>query len=442
MKVADKRNKANGGSGRSPSRIRWVFRASANQDITLTEEQRDEEAMYLYGELIDHCEIFAFQLESAPTTGYVHFQGYFELIIKKQYTWIQKNIRHFEYIKEAKGTPKQAWEYSTKNETRIFGPWTLGQPRASESKNKTEDFVKAIKNGMTDEQLWEEHPSMMARMEHVPHRIRTLKVPVRTEELEVYVFYGEPGTGKSRMVRELYPDVYVIPFSQKVWLTHRGALAKVVCLEDFDGNMQLKQFNRLIDRYPEEVETKGGFLWWMPNIVFIITNAPPHTWWGDDGRQNIKDQVFRRISACYDFNGFDYSLWQKERKMPPKLTVQELEEKYKPKLTLLQLQANHRMSTSYKGTFRPAVIRKSPSVQRKGPYSPGHVHTPYVDLTNPESKAPTPLLGAEVLEWGSPIDEPIYKQTIVPTPSKPLSPLLGDLNQWGESLGSMFKQFF
>lgn len=76
------------------------------------------------------CDVFAFQLESAPSTGYKHFQGYLELVSKHAHTWIQNRLNedglHFEYLAEAKGSPAQAWGYATKEETRIDGPWTYG----------------------------------------------------------------------------------------------------------------------------------------------------------------------------------------------------------------------------------------------------------------------------------------------------------------------------
>lgn len=344
-------------------RIRWCFRASLGFDAAdLSDDAIEEEATRLYGELIQHCEIFIFQLESAPTTGYLHFQGYLELETKNRFCWIQNNIRKFEYLTPAKGSPKQNWAYCSKHDTQIEGPWSLGTPRAAESENKTEQFVKAVKEGKTNAELWDDYPSFMTRYRNAVHDIRGLKHPVREFDLEVYVIYGPPGTGKSRWVRDMWPTVIPVPFGQKVWLTQNMSLAEVVLFEDFDGNMPLKQFNRMIDRYPEEVETKGGFVWWMPNTIYITTNTLPSHWYPDDGRQDTKAQIWRRITACYDTTGWVYDL----NNMPKPMTVEELELKYAPKdLGLVREITSPKPKSAY-------VWRKPPNIQRPAPYRYDH----------------------------------------------------------------------
>jgi len=122
----------------------------------------DNEAVVLFGALLDFCQIFAFQREIAPNTGYNHYQGYLELVNKNRHTWIQnqllKSHLHFEFLEGAKGTPIQAWSYATKEETRADGPWTFGEPRHSEKANKSELFVKAIKSGASDSELCDSFP--------------------------------------------------------------------------------------------------------------------------------------------------------------------------------------------------------------------------------------------------------------------------------------------
>lgn len=99
---------------------------SVNPD-ELTEEQRENEATILYGILLDCCDAFAYQLEAAPTTGYLHYQGFMQFSNKKRFSWIQKNIHKFEFLDGCKSV-KHAWSYATKLESRIQGPWVYGDP--------------------------------------------------------------------------------------------------------------------------------------------------------------------------------------------------------------------------------------------------------------------------------------------------------------------------
>jgi len=81
--------------------IRWVFRASAAEFGEVDIEN-------LYGALLEISDCFAYQKESAPQTGYLHFQGYLELVNKNRHTWIQNHLKqygyHFEFLQPAKGT--------------------------------------------------------------------------------------------------------------------------------------------------------------------------------------------------------------------------------------------------------------------------------------------------------------------------------------------------
>lgn len=132
-------------------RIHWVFRCSyegaPGDDDAITAEGE-----HLFGQLVNYCDAFAFQLESAPTTGYLHFQGYFALTNKNRYSWIQNHIAHFEYIEKMKtDKPHQAWAYATKQETCVldatgdFHRWTFGTcPEISQKKDCNKTYREAI----------------------------------------------------------------------------------------------------------------------------------------------------------------------------------------------------------------------------------------------------------------------------------------------------------
>ena len=321
--IGDNRSKKHGGKGRkqNPSRVCWVFRCNIDEgDI---EQQGDE----LAGKLIPCCEKYAFQAESAPTTGYKHFQGYFELNNKNRFEWIQKHIHKFEYLSERKGTAKQAWSYAVKQETRLHGPWLLGEPTVNDSGSAKvlEQFVRAIEKGDTRDKLWEDFPSCMVRYHKTPAQRKFDMKPSRTEDLKVYVYYGPPGTGKSRTAAERYPTIYKVPFSKTgIWMTEDGTNVPEVLIEDFQGDMPLKLFNRIVDRYPDKVEIKGGYIWWCPNLIIITTNVLPSQWYPQDGRQDVTSQIFRRITGCYDFTGVKMD----ERDQLQLISVQDLCARY------------------------------------------------------------------------------------------------------------------
>ncbi|ALE29701.1 replication associated protein [Lake Sarah-associated circular virus-29] len=228
------------------------------------------EPIQLYGALLEICEIFAYQHEVAPTTGYRHYQGYLELVTKNRHTWIQNQLLkhglHFEYLVGAKGLPKQAWAYATKEDTRADGPWTFGEPRDSEKANKSWLFVKAIKSGATDAELCDSFPGMMTNSFSNANRIRQaygvqLPEPERTVPLELYLFYGPSGTGKSQFARDqarlAKMNPYVLPIGKDFWVTPAMCGKKYYIIDDFKSNLGLSDLLRLLDTYPVEAPNKG-----------------------------------------------------------------------------------------------------------------------------------------------------------------------------------------
>jgi len=78
---------------------------------------------------------------------------------------------------------------------------------------------------------------------------------------------------------------------------------KFVIIEDFKSNLGLKDLLNLLDVYPIEVPIKGGFTWWLPDIIVVTTNRSPHDWYAYNDRDDEKEAVFRRFTGgAYRFD--------------------------------------------------------------------------------------------------------------------------------------------
>lgn len=115
------------------------------QSLDAPDDIREQEAIVLYGQLLDHCDTFAFQLEmGSGENNYIHFQGYLELTNKQRFCTIQNSIRKFNFLEPLKGKPHQAWAYSTKEATRILGPWCYPEDQYKDTSVKDTTYADAL----------------------------------------------------------------------------------------------------------------------------------------------------------------------------------------------------------------------------------------------------------------------------------------------------------
>lgn len=134
-------------------------------------------------------------------------------------------------------------------------------------------------------------------------RYRSYTAPVRTSDLAVHLFYGKPGTGKTRMAYELMPDLYAFPIGQQLWSDGYAGQPRVL-IDDFNGQMRLVDTLRFLDRYPIQIPRKGGFNWWCPTHIVITTNVHPARWYDYSGakKENQEAALRRRIHNIWNFD--------------------------------------------------------------------------------------------------------------------------------------------
>jgi len=162
-------------------------------------------------------------------------------------------------------------------------------------------FREAIKAGETDLQLAESNLGAFVRYPRFVDRMRSLIPPVRTEDLKVVLFFGEPDTLKTKEAYAQFPQCYAFPIGKDLW-SDGYTMQKEVLVDDFAGEMRLVDLLRFLDRYVIQIPKKFGFNWWCPNVIMITSNVHPKDWYDYSKRKSSEKALRRRIHGIFDFN--------------------------------------------------------------------------------------------------------------------------------------------
>lgn len=130
-------------------------------------------------------------------------------------------------------------------------------------------------------------------------RLRTdaMELPWR-HDIQCFLYWGEPGTGKTRRAFEEAGDtVFVKTATTKWWDGYRNE--ENVIIDDFSGLIRPEYLKTWLDRYPCSVEVKGGAVPLNARRIWITSNHPVEKWY-----QNEVDQkaIRRRFTNVVHFN--------------------------------------------------------------------------------------------------------------------------------------------
>lgn len=242
------------------------------------------------------------QLEMGENTGHQHLQLYVQLKRSQRLGWLRAQISDKAHWEPRKGTAAQAREYCMKEETRVAGPWEVGLWATQGQTRGLSDAIGLLRGGSTMRAVAEELPEVFVRHWRGLReweRERKAKPPRDLPDgPEVWVFWGPSGTGKSRRARDTWPEAYWKLNSAKWWDNYCGQ--DTVIFDDFKGSsMCLHDFQRVVDRYPMDVEVKGGTVPLSATRYVFTSNKHPADWYSAEA--DPEGTVMRRINEfCAD----------------------------------------------------------------------------------------------------------------------------------------------
>lgn len=222
-----------------------------------------------------------------------HFQGYLELKkparIPQVKALLSTNRIHLEI---ARGSPIENLNYCSKEDSRIgttlywgafetFEEWkkTLQSKRGCNSSTTSETLLeiqKRIKAGATEDQIAEDHFDTWVKHFRSFVRYQMLITKPRNHEMEIHVLQGPTGTGKSKWCMDNYPDAY---WKQKSNWWDGYMNHETVIIDEYYGWLPFDTLLRLCDRYPMQVETKGGQVQFTAKRIIFTTNTIPSQWY-------------------------------------------------------------------------------------------------------------------------------------------------------------------
>lgn len=262
-----------------------------------------------------HCSYLVFQ-EELGENGTKHYQGYAEFKNRVRPAGLTKCFKpHWE---KRKGTRQQARDYCMKEDTRVAGPWEHGEwtGKSGEQGKRTDliEVAQAIKERKSHRQIFEEYPASTLRYTGNIRKLQTLYRPPPPEDLKVVLFYGLPGTGKTRYFWESFPEGWSVPVSKDVWFDGYDG-EKEVIIDDFAGGIGLSQFLQILDRYCPQVQVKGGFTWFRPERIYVTSNVHPWAWYDYSKRASSYEALKRRFTAVFEFgrDGDEFTVIEKDK---------------------------------------------------------------------------------------------------------------------------------
>jgi len=228
-------------------------------------------------------------------SGTRHLQGYLEFKSRKSLNQVRKIVSRKGHYEARRGSKEEAADYCRKEEDyEEFG-------EAAESNRGARNDLEAIKaridDGASDYEIAEEYFSRWCVYRRSFQAYRALKFPPRLRvDLRVYVLWGDPGTGKTRLAHYLAGGKIWTSCSPDLqWFDgYRGE--SVVLLDDYRGDGSAAFLLRLLDIYALQVPVKGGFVAWNPTTIFITSNMRPSEWHPD-----ITDALRRRLHDVIHF---------------------------------------------------------------------------------------------------------------------------------------------
>lgn len=221
--------------------------------------------------------------------GTPHFQGYLELKRKKRFQQVKQmfldlsidqNNQFKPHLEPRRGTPLQASDYCKEDGNFVeFGELAgSNQGKRSDLDRLTGMLIE--KSHMRSVAL--ESPATWVRNYRGLIAFQDLIADPPREirpDLQVHLYYGKTGTGKTWKAIHDNPGIYKKPVGKAFWFDGLPQGCKAVLLDECAGQFPLTDLLQITDIYKTRVEVKGGHTFLDVDTIIMTANSHPATWY-------------------------------------------------------------------------------------------------------------------------------------------------------------------
>lgn len=224
------------------------------------------------------------QKEVCPSTGKVHFQGYFETKTKRR---LSAMIKYFHqvwptaHLEVSRGSAQQNRDYCSKSDSAVPESfYEEGKPMAQGKRADIADVLQRLKAGETVCDILEDHPHLFDKVKYL-EQYRSKYVGTDLRDLTVFYLWGPAGAGKTKYVWDYCKknnlQAHFATFTSQGDIWHDGYDdQQVEVLDDIDiRKLNRTYLLRILDRYPVRLNCKGTTVPAQYTTVFITSNFSP-----------------------------------------------------------------------------------------------------------------------------------------------------------------------
>lgn len=258
----------------------------------------------LFSDLPDKARFVIWQKEEGGNTHRLHYQGY----IKFKETVRANKLKEilgadWAHVEIQKASDAAAANYCLKEDTKVDGPWKLGQDISQGKRSDLIEVAAMVKEKRSLSEIAEEYPVEWIKFNRgiISLANKTSNSSMRLN-LEVIVLWGETGTGKTYWCYRNYPDLYRVNCRDKQpvwWDGYEGQ--KTVLFDDFEGQCNRLELLNYLDIYPIKGPVKGSFVDLNYIRVLITSNVDPMEWYQWINQRQL-DALKRRLKSIYFIN--------------------------------------------------------------------------------------------------------------------------------------------